>query len=271
MIGPVPPARTRQLEALLLEDVSPQMLTLGLLQAEGPSHFQACIQDDAVVGIFYLGQDGVAVTAAVKSRAAAMEIGEALRRRELRRLLGTQLAVAGVMAGLERNGVPKVELRLHQVTPDDMGPYVNPSLRKATGADLPDLLQSLEMAAAEEQEQGLSITPELTGAEMDRLREQITRGRIWLVDIPDQPGEIAFRVEVEAESRHGAHLGGIYTHPDARGRGLASLCMGQLARHMLARMPRLSAFVPTSNPAAQRVVRKVGFGPGVTWTQVELG
>ncbi len=269
MIGPVPASKTQHLEALLLEDVSPQVLTLGLLQTHGPALFHACVQDGDIAGVFYLGADGVAVPAAVKSRAAAMEIGESLRKREVTRLLGTRLAVAGVMAGIGRNGVPKQSLRLHQVTADDMGPFVNPELRQATGDDLPAILRSLEMATAEPGS-GEIRAPAPDETEKERLARQISLGRIWMMAMPETSGQVAFRVEVEVESRHGAHLGSIYTHPAERQKGLASLCLGELARTMLSRTPTLSALVPEENPAALKVIRNVGFGPGETWTQVEL-
>lgn len=270
MVGPVPPSAAGKLEALLLEDVSPQVFTLAFLQRHGPGAFLACVQDGSVAGVVYVGQDGLAIPAAVRSRSAAMELGQALRAHPIRRLLGSDLAVAGILAGMEASPRRRTPLRLHEVTPDEMGPFVNPHLRPATGDDLPALLRSFEHARQEASpsEDGAAITTgDTLEAERRRLEAQVRQGRVWMVEAN---AEVAFRIEVEAEGRHGAHLGHIYTHPEHRQQGLASLCVGQLARHMLSRLPRLSAFVPSGDDAAQRVVRNVGFGPGVTWSSASL-
>jgi len=261
LIGPVPSARRAQLEALLLEDVSPPLLSLGLLQAHGTARFLACVQDAQIVGLVYLGEDGTAMPISVKSRAAAMEIGEALREHAPRRVIGAKLAVSGVLAGMDRSTERAQALRLHEFTADDMGPFVTPELRPATPDDLSGVLASARLAY----ESGEGRQPD--DREQARLRSQIERQRVFIVEAE---GEVAFRVEIETESRFGAHLGDIFTHPEHRARGLASLGLGQLARSTLARLPRLSAFAPADNQAAQKVVRKVGFGPGVTWTRAEL-
>ncbi len=270
MVGPVPPSAAGKLEALLLEDVSPQIFTLAFLQRHGPGAFRACVQDGTVAGVVYVGEDGLAIPAAVRSRSAAVELGQALRANPPRRLLGADLAVAGILAGMDASPRRRTPLRLHEVTPDEMGPFVNPDLRQATGDDLPALLRSFETARREASpsEDGAAIeASDSVEAERARLEAQIRLGHVWMVEARD---EVAFRIEVEAEGRHGAHLGHIYTHPAHRQQGLASLCVGQLARHMLARLPRLSAFVPSGDDAAKRVVRNVGFGPGTTWSSASL-
>ncbi len=142
-----------------------------------------------------------------------------------------------------------------------MGPYVTPALRRATDLDVPALI---EADRTFHDEQGLAPPP--AGHEAT-VRARVGAGRTFVIV---EGGQLAFRVDVVAESRHGAHVGHIFTAPDFRRRGLAALGLGQLARSMLARMPRLTACAEDGDLAAAGVVRKVGFGPAVPWRRVEL-
>jgi uncharacterized protein len=261
VIGPVPPNRATHLEAFLLQEPMHHLLALGLLAEQGPGRFLACVLDGALAGVVYAGPDGLVVPAAIQSRAAALELGEALRDRPTHVVFGERMAVGQLLGAL---GAPRLQGReehLYAVTADDMGPYVTPELRRATEDDIPRLI---ELGEAYHEEQDLPPPP---GGIEGRVRTRVTARRIWVIE---QAGDLAFRVDIAAQSNHGAHVDVIYTAPAYRGRGFAGLGLGQLARSTLARLPRLTALAPENHPAAAAVVRKVGFGPALPWRRVDV-
>ncbi len=70
------------------------------------------------------------------------------------------------------------------------------------------------------------------------------------------------------EGNDAALIGGVYTRPEARGRGLASACTAALAAHMQqqGKMPCLFY----ENPAAGRIYRKLGFVECDFWAVLYL-
>lgn len=261
MVGPVPISRTSQLEALLLEDAPHHLLALGLLAEGGPAAFHACVQDGELVGVAYVGRDGLVVPAAVKSPGAARELGASLEHAHVRTVLGERSSVGGLLAGLNAPRLPGRNERLYAVTADDMGPYVTASLRPAEDGDVGALVE-LGQAYLEERR-----LPEPQGGLEAQTRARVAAGRVWVLH---QDGALAFRVDLAAESRHGAHVDFAYTAPAFRRRGLAAQGMGQLARSLLARIPRLTVLAEDGDLAALGVVRKVGFGPALPWRRVDL-
>ncbi len=261
MVGPVPPSKARHLEALLLGRPADHLLALAGLAEHGPQSFLACVQGGELVGVLYLGPDGLAVPAAVKGREAARELGTALRTREVRTVVGERRTVGELLAGLRAPRIPARDERLFAATADSMGPYVTPALRVAAEGDLPRLLALTE---AYYRERALPPPPEGIEAQ---VRGRLAAGRIRVLE---HEGTVAFRVDIAAESPHGAHLDIIYTAPEFRGRTLASLGLGQLARSMLARIPRITAVAEDGDGAAAVVIRRVGFGPAIPWRRVDL-
>jgi predicted GNAT family acetyltransferase len=59
----------------------------------------------------------------------------------------------------------------------------------------------------------------------------------------------------------GSGLGGIYTVPDARGRGIAARATAGLARIGLQRGPVVTLHVAMTNAAARRCYENAGFEP----------
>jgi len=261
VVGPVPQSRAGNLEKFLLEAGEAHLLALGLLAEKGPRAFLACVQNGELVGVAYVGRDGTVVPAGVRSPDAARELGAAMRQAPIRTLLGERGAVGGLLAGLEAPRVPGRAERLYAVTADEMGPYVTPALRRATDAEVPQLVEAHQTYLRER-----DMTPPADGV-ATMVRARVSTGRTHVIM---ENGQLAFVVDVLAESKHGAHLGHIYTSPRFRRKGYAALGLGQLARSMLARLPRLTACAEDGDLAALGVVRKVGFGPAVPWRRVDL-
>ncbi|RMG17675.1 MAG: GNAT family N-acetyltransferase, partial [Deltaproteobacteria bacterium] len=184
-----------------------------------------------------------------------------LERRGVRTLMGERRTVGEMLAGMGAPRIPGRDERLFAATPDSMGPYVTPALRPARDGDLPRLL---ELTEGYYRERRLPPPPEGLEAQ---VRRRIAAGRIRVLE---HEGTVAFRVDIANESRHGAHLDVIYTAPEFRGRSLASLGLGQLARSMLSRIPRITAVAEEADEAAAVVIRRVGFGPAAPWRRVDL-
>ena len=131
-------------------------------------------------------------------------------------------------------------------------PGPNVAVRKATLDDLPALIDFY--AHAEE----MSRVPE---AVERPLRDR----RIWLAEME---GAIRSAALTNAETRDQAMIGGVYTKPDARGRGLSQAVVSALCAELigLAKQPVLY----WENPAAGAVYHKLGFHAVGIWRSVRL-
>jgi predicted GNAT family acetyltransferase len=92
----------------------------------------------------------------------------------------------------------------------------------------------------------------------DRVRQRVRGKRTYVLE---EMGTLIFKVDVGPRSQYGAELEGLYTVPSERGKGHATLSLGQICRHLLSSIPRLVLRVPEESPVA-RMARKVGFVPG---------
>ena len=107
------------------------------------------------------------------------------------------------------------------------------------------------------------------------VEEPLRQRHVWLAE---QDGEVLAAALTNAELggdylgdplRGGAAMiGGVFTRPDARGRGLSKAVCGGLCEALLAlgKMP----FLYWDNPAAGVVYRSLGFEPAGTWRAVRL-
>jgi hypothetical protein len=144
--------------------------------------------------------------------------------------------------------------RLFTVSADNLGPFVTPSLRLAKEGDLPEIL---EMASAEIKE-ACGRDPFLGSAErlradvFDRIRAQ----RTWVLELQ---GRLVLKLDVVARSRFGAEVRGVFTAPENRLRGYATVALGQLSRNLLSSLPRLTLRIAESADSLLAVAKKVGY------------
>ena len=201
---------------------------------------------------------GVVLPSAIGSASDFFAIGEHLASRvHLRRSVGEKAAVEALVKALGKAAITSSKLhRLYWVSPDQLGPYLQPGLRLATESDLPTLLALAERALAETL--GSAPTaPQLSALERQTLENvRLQRSRIFELE-----GQLVLKVEVSFRCSLGAELEGLYTAPDCRRRGYATLALGHLSRQLLASLPRLT--MRAADPLAG-VARKVGYqsGPG---------
>lgn len=264
------PTRTLQLAAddleklrgQLAQDAKDNLYLLGVLEefglGEGVS-FHARIGDGGVLAALFVGgAGGLAVPCGrdlAELRALCAELGPSLK---LRSVLGERGAVDLLLKHLlgTRPSLVRTQ-RLFSVSADDLGPFTNPTLRLAREEDLPALLplaagwvkDHFARDPLEEDPEGFKT----------RVLQRIRGKRTYVLE---ERGALVFKVEVGARSRFGAELEGLYTSPEARRRGHATLSLGQISRHLLSSLPRLTLRVDDQDPALAGLVRKVGFVPG---------
>lgn len=108
------------------------------------------------------------------------------------------------------------------------------------------------------------------GAErMARTRAAVERPlrerRVW---VALTEGEVAAAVLTNAEIAGAAMIGGVFTRPDRRGRGLGQAVMSAICAELLAegKTPHLY----WENPVAGAVYRKLGFHPVGVWRSVRI-
>ena len=173
----------------------------------------------------------------------------------LRSCLGDRHAVEALSRNL-CSSVPRwvQPHRLFTVSPDYLGPFVTPALRLAKEGDLPRLVQ---LAAAENKEvlarDPLPASAEQLRADVfDRIRAQ----RTWVLEME---GRLVFKADVAARSRFGAEVQGVFTAPESRSRGYATVALGQLSRQLLSALPRVTLRIAESGHSLLAVAKKVGY------------
>jgi len=202
---------------------------------------------------------GLVLPSAMGSSSDFFAIGEHLASSvHLRRSVGEKAAVEALVKALGKTAIRTSHVhRLYWVSPDQLGPYLQPGLRLATESDLPRLLALAERALTESL--GSAPTaPELSALERQTLENvRLHRSRVFEVE-----GQLVLKVEVSFRCSLGAELEGLYTAPEYRRRGYATLALGHLSRQLLASLPRLTM---RAADALAGVARKVGYqsGPSV--------
>ncbi|GAC1401765.1 MAG: GNAT family N-acetyltransferase [Candidatus Velthaea sp.] len=88
------------------------------------------------------------------------------------------------------------------------------------------------------------------------VRRAIAQGSwwVWLVE-----GELRFQCNVGARTRATAQIQGVWTPPEARGRGYATAALGAIARELLETNATLSLHVNDFNRTAIALYERLGF------------
>ena len=89
----------------------------------------------------------------------------------------------------------------------------------------------------------------------DHTEERISAGHVYVVE---DGGAIVFMAAFNFLGAFGAGLGGIYTAPDARGKGLASRGTAEMCRIALAAGPVATLHVDPANTPAVRAYLRAG-------------
>jgi ribosomal protein S18 acetylase RimI-like enzyme len=129
-----------------------------------------------------------------------------------------------------------------------------PRLRPATEADV-DLLVP---AAARMSGEDFEIDAWRIDREAVRhsMATKVREGRAFLLE---EDGRLLFKVDLAVRHPEGAQIEGVFTPEECRGRGIASRCMAEVGRRLLADVPEVNLHVSAENAPAIRAYEKAGF------------
>jgi uncharacterized protein len=265
-VEPLGPSHLGALRALLRRDLPHNLYLLGLMEEFGV----VCGPDRApfrYVGRFaeggeltaalFLGGEGGLVVPSASSLAHITDIARSVAGQvKLGSCVGEKALVDALVSQLGATPTFSRTLKLFSVSADDLGPFTNPDLRQATEADLPRLVP-LAAACIKEVLARDALAEDPLGFEA-RVRQRVTSGRTYVLESDHR---LVFKVDVGSRSQYGADLEGLYTAPDARHQGHATLCLGQISRFLLSSLPRLTIRVDETSPFVD-IARRVGYLAG---------
>jgi uncharacterized protein len=130
----------------------------------------------------------------------------------------------------------------------------NPQLTLAT-LDQLDAITELQAELVREQS---GEDPRVKDAEgfHTRVQDRILRQRTW---VKMDKGQVIFKAELVHESPEAVYLESVWTHPDYRGRGIATTCLPELMNRFLFKKKAVCILVEPTGEAARRVYRRLGF------------
>ncbi len=264
-VEPLAPKHLEPLKALLAREPAHNLYLLGLLEefgiVPGPGRelftfWGRFLSGELTAAVFVGGNGGLVVPSANLPNAIG-DIGKVLHGKVT---LGAAVGEKGAIDMLIQHLCPTVRpslsrlQRLFSVSADDLGPFTNPMLRLGVESDLEQLVPMAADAVKEIMQRDPMIEdPEGFPA---RIRQRLKSKRTYVLE---EKGRLVFKIDVGSRSQFGAELEGLFTVRDERRRGHATLSLGQISRHLLSSLPRLTLRVDDQDPALAGVARKVGY------------
>lgn len=256
------------LRALLSKDPIHNLYLLGLLEEFGitqrgqvPFAFYGRFDNKVLTAAVFVGGEGGLVVPSASDATATSVIADALAASlKLRATVGEKPAVDALVRSL-CTGKPRLSRtqRLFAVSADDLGPFTNPLLRLAREEDIPKLLPLAQGFVREAMERD-PLAEDPRGYET-RIVQRVRQRRTYVLE---ENGALVFKVDIGSRSQYGAELEGLYTVPSERRKGHATLCLGQISRHLLSSLPRLTLRIDERDESTARIARKVGYLAGRT-------
>jgi hypothetical protein len=256
------------LRALLSKDPVHNLYLLGLLEEFGiaprgrvPFAYYGAFANAVLTAAVFVGGEGGLVVPSASDASATSVIADALASSlKLRGTVGDKSAVDALVRSLCQ-GKPRLSRtqRLFSVSADDLGPFTNPLLRLAREEDIPKLLPLAQGFVRESLERD-PLAEDPMGYEA-RVVQRVRQRRTYVLE---EAGGLVFKVDIGSRSTYGAELEGLYTVPAERQKGIATLCLGQISRHLLSSLPRLTMRIDERDESTARIARKVGYLAGRT-------
>jgi uncharacterized protein len=134
------------------------------------------------------------------------------------------------------------------------------AIRRATPADLDDLARLYYRSDGFEELAPIEVRRAMSG----RVRAPL---RTW---VAEAGGQLLSAASTSAEAPGAAMIGGVWTAPVARNRGLSTAVVAALSRELLAERRRTYLFYLMDNAPAARVYARCGFRVVGRWSVVYL-
>lgn len=268
VVEPLGPAHVSTLRTMLARDTTHNMYLLGLMEEFGvvsassraPFKFYGRFFDGELTAAMFVGGNGGML---VPSASSPLHVGDIVKKLaselHVRSVLGEQSAVDAVVKHLSLTPTFSRLQKLFSVSPNDLGPFTNPLLRPAVELDLPELVP-IAAACVKELHDRDPLQEDPVGFER-RVRQRVAAHRTYVLD---EKGKIVFKLDLGARSQFGAELEGLYTVPEHRRRGHATLCLGQISRFLMSSLPRLTVRIDDDAPHFAAIAKKVGYLQGRT-------
>ncbi|WP_329137171.1 GNAT family N-acetyltransferase [Streptomyces sp. NBC_01476] len=207
----------------------------------------------------YAGANLVPICATPEAVAAFAERARRSGRR-CSSIVGPAEATADLWSRLEPHWGPAREVRTHQplmttrALPQDIAP--DPLVRRVRRDEMEVLLPACVAMFTEE----VGVSP-LAGdgglLYQARVAELVTTGRAFA---RIENGEVVFKAEIGAVTRHTCQIQGVWVAPAYRGRGLSETGMAAVLHYALRDVaPVASLYVNDFNAPARATYRRVGF------------
>jgi predicted GNAT family acetyltransferase len=258
------PNHLEGLKQLLAKDPTHNLYLLGLLEEFGivcdphraPFAFYGRLASDGeMTAALFVGGTGGLVVPSASPLSAIVDIARTISQSvQLKSCLGEKPLVDALIQHLSGQVRFSKHQRLYSVSADDLGPFTNPLLRAAMPTDVPRLIP-LAAACVKDATQRDPLEDDAEGF-IVRVRQRVESGRTYVLE---EAGELIFKLDVGSRSQFGAELEGIFTLPRARGKGHATLCLGQISRFLLSSLPRLTIRIDEDNASFASIARKVGY------------
>ncbi|MET0396688.1 MAG: GNAT family N-acetyltransferase [Longimicrobiaceae bacterium] len=100
-------------------------------------------------------------------------------------------------------------------------------------------------------------------------RRRIAAGEMWIWEVEGEPRSMAAS---DRPTRHGVAVNAVYTPPEWRGRGYATVAVARLSAGLLAQGRRFCVlFTDLANPVSNAIYQRIGYRPRADFTLYHLG
>ncbi|MBL8954434.1 MAG: DUF4081 domain-containing protein [Myxococcaceae bacterium] len=255
--------------ALLAREPAHNLYLLGILEDFGvvakagapPFTFHGRFVDGELTAVLFVGLGGSLVVPSASPSNAIADLAKALAATvKPLSLMGDKGAIDVLVQHLCPTAKPQLNRtqRLFACSADDLGPFTNPTLRLAVETDLAELVPMAAAAVREQMERDpLAIDPK---GFAERVKLKVKAKRTYVLE--DKDKRLVFKLDIGSRCPHGAELEGLYTIPEQRRLHHATLSLGQISRHLLSSLPRLTMRVDDNNAQLAGLARKVGYLAG---------
>jgi GNAT superfamily N-acetyltransferase len=225
------------------------------LNAGGVAGFFGAFESGRLAGVAFLRRGAVSAASLTPPPAAHALTATICARGPWSSVVGPEIPCRAIVDSLRTTApfrVDRVQAFMCVARGDFLGPGVA-GMRRAVVSDLDAVVP---LVARYRVEDGLSSAGDDHSAWIrSHALERIQAGHLFVVE---EGGRIVFTGAFNFAGRAGAGLGGIYTVPDARGRGIAGRATADLCRIALETGPVATLHVDPRNAAAIRAYERAG-------------